>query len=228
MKTSGLSSELDPDARYTAFVPSDQAFSALPAETLKELFNNKKILRETLRLHLASGKIVTETMTDNRKITTLDGSQELRINVADDGKVIQLYMYSIVSECRSSRVAFLGAWFSFPILSPFCSFPRFLVTPFSLFPKIFSPLAFSCPFVSSHFLGHWFTCSLVSSILRFLVISSSCSFPFNRSCVFVLTFPGYPPPPPTLFLPPVSSLHLIVFSLSVILFSWFPHRSPFR
>ena len=138
MKTSGLSSELDPDARYTAFVPSDQAFSALPAETLKELFNNKKILRETLRLHLASGKIVTETMTDNRKITTLDGSQELRINVADDGKVIQLYMYSIVSECRSSRVAFLGAWFPFPVLSPFCSSPRFLVTPFSLFPIIFS------------------------------------------------------------------------------------------
>lgn len=113
MKTSGLSSELDPDARYTAFVPSDQAFSALPAESLKELSNNKDILRETLRLHLASGKIVTETMTDNRQITTLDGAQELRINVADDGEVIQLYMYSVASECRSSLVAFL---FSVPLL----------------------------------------------------------------------------------------------------------------
>ena len=87
MKASGLASELDSDTRYTAFVPSDQAFSALPSETLEELANNKEMLRETLLLHLAAGKIVTETMKDNRKITTLDGSQELRINVAEDGEV---------------------------------------------------------------------------------------------------------------------------------------------
>ena len=89
MKASGLSSELDSDARYTAFVPSDDAFSALPSETLKELVNNKEILRETLLLHLAAGKIVTETMKDNKKIITLDGSQELRINVAEDREVTQ-------------------------------------------------------------------------------------------------------------------------------------------
>ena len=89
MKTSGLSSELDSDTRYTAFVPSDQAFSALPSETLEELGNNKEILRETFLLHWSAGKIVTETMKDNRKITTLDGSQELRINVAEDGQVTQ-------------------------------------------------------------------------------------------------------------------------------------------
>ena len=89
MKTSGLSSELDSDARYTAFVPTDQAFSALPSETLKELANNKEVLRETLLLHLAAGKTVTETMKDNGKIITLDGSQELRVNVADEGEVLQ-------------------------------------------------------------------------------------------------------------------------------------------
>lgn len=105
MKTSGLSSELDSDARYTAFVPSDQAFSALPPDTLKELTNNKEVLRETLMLHLASGKIVTETMKDNRKIITLDGSQELRINVADDGEVIQRYLYPVVLDCSSFLVA---------------------------------------------------------------------------------------------------------------------------
>lgn len=94
MKVSGLSSELDSDARYTAFVPTDQAFSALPSETLKELANNKEVLRETLLLHLAAGKIVTETMKDNEKIITLDGSQELRINVADEGEVIQQCLHS--------------------------------------------------------------------------------------------------------------------------------------
>lgn len=97
MKASGLSSELDSDARYTAFVPSDDAFSALPSETLKELANNKEILRETLLLHLAAGKIVTETMKDNKKIITLDGSQELRINVAEDGEVTQ---QRLISCCR--------------------------------------------------------------------------------------------------------------------------------
>lgn len=94
MKASGLSSELDADTRYTAFVPSDQAFSTLPKETLEELANNKEILRETLLLHLAAGKIVTETMKDNRKIITLDGSQELRINVAEDGEVTQQFLNS--------------------------------------------------------------------------------------------------------------------------------------
>ena len=97
MKASGLASELDSDARYTAFVPSDEAFSTLPSETLEELANNKEVLRETLLLHLAAGKIVTETMKDNRKIITLDGSQELRINVAEDGEVIQQFLNS---HCR--------------------------------------------------------------------------------------------------------------------------------
>lgn len=83
MKASGLSSELASDARYTVFAPSDQAFNALPPETLEE-----ETLRETLLLHLVSGKIVTESMEDNRMITTLDGSQELRINVADEGEVL--------------------------------------------------------------------------------------------------------------------------------------------
>ena len=113
MKASGLSSELDSDTRYTAFAPSDGAFSALPSETLEELANNKEMLRETLLLHLAAGKIVTETMKDNRKITTLDGSQELRINVAEDEEVTQQFFehvahYSVVARLpRVSRPQFL-------------------------------------------------------------------------------------------------------------------------
>ena len=125
MKTSGLSSELDSDTLYTAFVPSDQAFSALPSETLEELANNKEVLRETLLLHLAAGKIVTETMKDNRKITTLDGSQELRINMAEDGEVTQHFIvayYSLVA--RFPRVS--GPRFFLCFLS------RFLYSPVSL------------------------------------------------------------------------------------------------
>ena len=88
MKTSGLVSELQGTGeRYTAFVPSNQAFSSLKPETLQELKRNKEILRETLLLHIASGKIVTEVMKDNQEITALDGSH-LRINVADEGQVI--------------------------------------------------------------------------------------------------------------------------------------------
>lgn len=88
MKISGLGSELQGSGeRYTAFVPSNQAFSSLKPETLQELKSNKEILRETLLLHIASGKIVTEVMKDNQEITALDGSH-LRINVADEGQVI--------------------------------------------------------------------------------------------------------------------------------------------
>lgn len=88
MKISGLVSELQGSGeRYTAFVPSNQAFSSLKPETLQELKSNKEILRETLLLHIASDKIVTEVMKDNQEITVLDGSH-LRINVADEGQVI--------------------------------------------------------------------------------------------------------------------------------------------
>lgn len=87
MKTSGLPAELDSVGRYTVFAPSDQAFSALPPETLKELASDKELLRDSLLLHIASEKIVTEAMKDNSKINTLDGSGELRINVVDDGEV---------------------------------------------------------------------------------------------------------------------------------------------
>ena len=148
MKASGLSSELDSDTRYTAFVPSDQAFSALPSETLEDLANNKEILRETLLLHLAAGKIVTETMKDNRKITTLDGSEELRINVAEDGEVAH---YSLVA--RLPRVS--GIRFSFCPLSRFLYYPvPLFVTKIPCFPVLsyhsssFAPsLILRCPFL---------------------------------------------------------------------------------
>ena len=86
-KASGLSVELEPGSRYTVFAPSDQAFSALPPETLDELENDKDVLRDTLKLHIAKGKIVTEAMKDHSKITSLDDSEELWINVVDDGEV---------------------------------------------------------------------------------------------------------------------------------------------
>lgn len=87
-KASGLSSELDHGSRYTVFAPSDKAFSALPPETLDELENDKDLLRDTLKLHIATGKIVTEAMKDHSKISSLDGSEELWINVVDDGETI--------------------------------------------------------------------------------------------------------------------------------------------
>ena len=89
-KASGLSSELDYGSRYTVFAPSDEAFSALPPETLDELENDKDLLRDTLKLHIATGKIVTEAMKDHSKISSLDGSEELWINVVDDGEVCYL------------------------------------------------------------------------------------------------------------------------------------------
>ena len=90
MKSSGLSSELSSVARYTVFAPSDQAFSALPPGTLEELASDKELLRDTLMLHIADGKIVTEAMKDNRKITSLDGSEELCVNVVEEGEVCLL------------------------------------------------------------------------------------------------------------------------------------------
>lgn len=87
MNLSGFSSKLESVTRCTFFVPSDQAFAALPPEKLTELESDLELLRSTLMLHVAHGKIVTEAMKDNSKITTLDEVEQLRINVVDDGEV---------------------------------------------------------------------------------------------------------------------------------------------
>ena len=87
-KASGLSSELDSATRYTVFAPNDQALSAaLPSKTLEELANDKELLRDTLMMHISKGKIVAEAMADKSKITSLDGSGELWVNVINDGEV---------------------------------------------------------------------------------------------------------------------------------------------
>ncbi|XP_068682404.1 transforming growth factor-beta-induced protein ig-h3-like [Montipora foliosa] len=103
-KASGLSSELDSATRYTVFAPNDQALSAaLPSKTLEELANDKELLRDTLMMHISKGKIVAEAMADKSKITSLDGSGELWVNVINDGERIVIQGGQIVRANQGAR-----------------------------------------------------------------------------------------------------------------------------
>jgi uncharacterized surface protein with fasciclin (FAS1) repeats len=53
----GLAETLSAAGPYTVFAPSDEAFKAVPAQTLAELRANKELLRSVLTYHVLPGKV---------------------------------------------------------------------------------------------------------------------------------------------------------------------------
>ncbi len=64
----GLADTLRGAGPYTVFAPSDEAFQAVPAQTLAELAANKELLRSVLTYHVLPGKVTAaEVKTGNVK-----------------------------------------------------------------------------------------------------------------------------------------------------------------
>ena len=53
----GLADTLRGPGPYTVFAPSDEAFKAVPAQTLAELGRNKALLKDVLSFHVLPGKV---------------------------------------------------------------------------------------------------------------------------------------------------------------------------
>ena len=85
---SELESELNVEGgRFTAFIPSDEAFLALPQETKVSLLKDRKKLQQFVLFHVAPGKLVSQGFKDNQLIKTLDSPHKLLINVDEDKEV---------------------------------------------------------------------------------------------------------------------------------------------
>ncbi len=67
---------------YTLFAPTDEAFAALPAETLAALQNNPADLRSILLYHKVAGQLTPAQITQLGSIGTLEGSS-ITVRVAD-------------------------------------------------------------------------------------------------------------------------------------------------
>lgn len=88
VQTAGLVETLDTAGPFTVFAPSDSAFAAVPTDTLDELLQpeNIEILQSILALHVVSGSVMANALTDGMTVSTLT-NEELTVGVAADGTV---------------------------------------------------------------------------------------------------------------------------------------------
>jgi uncharacterized surface protein with fasciclin (FAS1) repeats len=74
IKAAGLTKALSAKGPFTVFAPTNAAFAALPAATLKALLANPKQLAKVLEFHVLKGKVLAKDITNGMKATTLEGS----------------------------------------------------------------------------------------------------------------------------------------------------------
>lgn len=85
----------DPEAEWTVFAPTNDAFAALPAGVLDMLLADKELLTRVLTYHVVSGTVTSDMLSDmmapSMEMTApgadLMGS-ELMVEVGDDGSVM--------------------------------------------------------------------------------------------------------------------------------------------
>lgn len=73
MQDAGLVETLRGAGPYTAFAPSDEAFKAVPAQTMAELAANKELLKAVLSYHVLPGR-VSAAEVKNASVKTVQGA----------------------------------------------------------------------------------------------------------------------------------------------------------
>lgn len=77
------------DGPFTVFAPTDDAFAAVPADTLDAVFADRDLLTAVLTYHVVAGEIITMAdlmaMDDGSTLTTLQGAT---LTVTHDGDTV--------------------------------------------------------------------------------------------------------------------------------------------
>lgn len=91
VKAAGLTDALEAAGPLTVFVPTDEAFTKLPAGTLDNLLDPKNVdkLKATLSYHVSPKKWTTAEIAKVDEIKTL-GPTEIDVDASADGKTIEL------------------------------------------------------------------------------------------------------------------------------------------
>ena len=81
MTKAGLAETLsDPQAKFTVFAPTNEAFEALGQETLDKLAADEELLKKVLLYHVVEGEFLAKDMEDEELVETVEGT-DLRVNV---------------------------------------------------------------------------------------------------------------------------------------------------
>jgi len=82
VQKAGLAGALSGDKKLTVFAPTDEAFSKVPAATLKKLGRKPKLLRRVLKYHVVAGDVKAADVVKRRSVRTLAGPK-IKISVRD-------------------------------------------------------------------------------------------------------------------------------------------------
>ncbi|WP_026736304.1 fasciclin domain-containing protein [Fischerella sp. PCC 9605] len=82
LKTAGLADTLKGKGPYTVFAPTDEAFAALPKETLNQLLQpeNRETLARILRYHVVSGELTSNELKRGELKTLAERPVNIQIN----------------------------------------------------------------------------------------------------------------------------------------------------
>lgn len=83
----GLAETLANDGPFTILAPNDDAFQALPQETVTALTANPEALREVLTYHVIPQKLMASDLTSGEKLATVNG-KVVTVTVEPDGTIM--------------------------------------------------------------------------------------------------------------------------------------------
>jgi uncharacterized surface protein with fasciclin (FAS1) repeats len=87
VQAAGLEETLRGEGPYTVFAPTDDAFAAVPQETLDALLADPEgALTDVLTYHVVPGKVMSTDLSDGMQAETVNG-ETLEITIEDDGTV---------------------------------------------------------------------------------------------------------------------------------------------
>lgn len=73
VQKAGLADELSGDGPLTLFAPTDEAFAAVPKETLDALAGDPEQLKRVLLYHVVEGEVTSDEVADGASAATLAG-----------------------------------------------------------------------------------------------------------------------------------------------------------
>lgn len=90
----GLVDALSAEGPFTVFAPVNDAFAALPAETLEAVMGDPALLNSVLTYHVVPGKVMAADLVDGMSVTTLSGDEividlSMGVNVNDASVVAE-------------------------------------------------------------------------------------------------------------------------------------------
>ena len=87
VQIAGLVDTLQTDGPFTLFAPTDEAFAAVPADTLDALLADPEQLAQVLLYHLIPGTVMAADIVDGMEAETAQGDT-VTLSVGDDGAVL--------------------------------------------------------------------------------------------------------------------------------------------